>query len=65
MRDAISDTRKSRGRPKVGATQLAVRLPPDQLALLDRWIADQAEPLSRPEALRRLMIDALQRAGVG
>lgn len=63
MTDAISDTRKARGRPKIGATQLAVRLPPDQLELLDRWIATQTEPVSRPEALRRLMIAALRQAG--
>lgn len=42
-----------------------VRLQPDQLALLDRWIAAQDEPISRPEAMRRLMIMALQQAGVG
>lgn len=36
-----------------------VRLQPDHLALLDRWIAEQPEPMSRPEAMRRLLQDAL------
>lgn len=32
-----------------------VKLPPDQLAKLDQWIADQGEPISRPEAIRRIV----------
>ena len=57
MNKAISDTRKKgRGRPRVDATQIGLRLPPDQLAVLDVWIAKQKEPdLSRPEAIRRLV----------
>ena len=56
MRKAIVDTRKSRGRPRIDATQIGLRLPPDNLAALDAWIAQQREPdLSRPEAIRRLV----------
>jgi hypothetical protein len=29
-------------------------MPPDELAALDAWIADQPDHPSRPEALRRL-----------
>jgi hypothetical protein len=58
---SISDVRKrpGRGRPKVGATAVTVRLPPDDLAILDQWIASQPAPLTRPEALRQLMRKAI------
>ncbi|HKD30902.1 MAG TPA: hypothetical protein VKC66_33965 [Xanthobacteraceae bacterium] len=47
--------RKKVGRPPVGATQLNVRLPPDELAALDAWIARQDDPKpTRPAALRQL-----------
>lgn len=62
---SISNVRKSRGRPAINATPVTVRIPPDQLALLDRWIADQSEEISRPEAVRRLMILGTQRVGIG
>jgi hypothetical protein len=32
-----------------------VRLLPEPLAALDAWIAKQREPVSRPEAIRRLI----------
>lgn len=54
-----------RRRPDAPGTQVQVRLQPSQLALLDRWISQQNEKLSRPEAMRRLMVAALQQAGVG
>lgn len=43
------------GRPKVGATAITVRLPPDQLERLDQWIEDDGGRFSRPEAIRRLL----------
>jgi hypothetical protein len=44
----------------VDATPIMVRLPPNQLERLDRWIAKQSEPeLTRPEAIRRLVDQAL------
>ena len=51
---AIPDIGKKRGRPAVGSTGVMVKLPPNQLALLDRWARDNGE-LSRPEAVRRLI----------
>jgi hypothetical protein len=40
----------------VGAAPITVRLPPDQLASLDKWVAGQDDPmLTRPEAIRRLI----------
>ncbi len=62
MTAAISNIRKP-GRPKVGATQLNVRVPPEELARLDTWIAKQPKPHpSRPEALRRLAFIALDQS---
>jgi len=54
---SIDDVRKrGRGRPKVGAEPITVRIPPDQLAALDAWIERQDEPRpTRPEAIRRLL----------
>lgn len=54
---AIASARKSsRGRPRIDATPVNVRLPPEQLAPLDAWIAAQPDPKpSRPEAIRKLL----------
>ena len=50
---SITDNKKSRGRPRTGVgTLIGVRMPPDELALLDRFIAEQKPDMSRPEALR-------------
>lgn len=58
---AIASARKSsRGRPRIDATPVNVRLPPEQLAPLDAWIAAQPDPKpSRPEAIRKLLDGAL------
>lgn len=42
-------------------TMVGVRLQPDQLAALDRWIERQEEPRpSRPEAIRQLIDQGLR-----
>ncbi|MEP7240577.1 MAG: hypothetical protein ABI697_06805 [Devosia sp.] len=46
---------KKVGRPRVDATPLTVRMPPDQLARLDKWVKAQPDKPSRPEAVRRLV----------
>lgn len=48
---------KKRGPKPTGiGTPIQVRLQPDQLAALDRWIEGQEDPRpSRPEAIRRLL----------
>ena len=58
---AVSSAKKSRkGRPRIDATAVNVRLPPDQLAILDAWIAAQPKPKpSRPEAIRQLLTTSL------
>jgi len=60
MDNAITDIRKRRGRPAVGSTAVMVKLPPDQLAKLDDWIASHPDQPSRPEAVRRLLSSALK-----
>src|SRR3954463_5198428 len=48
--------KRSRGRPRVDAASIHLRLPPDQLAALDKFIAKHPEPRpSRPEAIRRMV----------
>jgi len=59
---SINAGRKSRrGRPATGkGVQIGVRLQPDQLAALDRWIEAQPEPRpTRPEAIRQLLAERL------
>jgi hypothetical protein len=59
----IDSRKKKRGRPALyegsngkGAPQIGLRLPPDDLAAVDGWIAKQAKPKpSRHEAIRRLV----------
>jgi len=54
--------RKGPGRPRVDATPVNTRFPPDELRALDVWIAIQPSPKpSRPEAVRRLVEQALKR----
>ena len=64
MPRAISVSRKPRGRPPVGSTNIGVRIPPKLLKAIDQFVADQSEPKpTRPEAVRLLTADALIGAG--
>ncbi|MAF30475.1 MAG: hypothetical protein CL820_05250 [Croceicoccus sp.] len=42
-------------RPEAAGTMVGVRLQPDDLELLDLWIAAQDEHMTRPEAMRRVL----------
>lgn len=61
--------KKKVGRPRVytdreggGAQLIGIRMPPDEVAAVDGWIAAQPEPQpSRPEAIRRLTAAGLQK----
>lgn len=54
---------KKRGpKPTGQGTPIQVRLQPDQLAVLDDWIAQQDDNPSRPEAIRRLIGQSLAAA---
>jgi hypothetical protein len=55
MGKSITRTRKSRGRPATGAESVHLRVLPDQAAAIDAWIKKQDEPVTRPEAIRRLV----------
>jgi hypothetical protein len=67
----IGSSKKKRGRPALyegsngkGAPQIGLRLPPDDLAAVDAWIAKRKDPdLSRPEAIRRLVELGLKAKG--
>ena len=57
---SISDSKKSRGRPKTGIGKaIGLRLYPDLEKRLDEWIARQRDKPSRPEAIRCLLGQAL------
>ena len=59
MVKATRDITKKKRAAQPG-TPVLVRLQPDQLAALDRWIDAQSKPKpSRPEALRRLLGEAI------
>ena len=53
-----------RGRPVTNAVPVMVRLHPEQIAALDRWIARHPEPKpSRPEAIRQMIAEHLTGQG--
>ena len=58
---SISNIRKKRGRgrPKIGAIPVLVRLLPDQAAKLDKWRKGLPDSPGRPEAIRRLLEENL------
>jgi hypothetical protein len=47
-------------RPPGPGVQVVVRLQPDHLSGLDAWIAKQPDPLTRPEALRAMLVAELK-----
>ena len=52
--------KKRRGPAPTGkGTQVVVRMQPAALEAVDSWISKQADELSRPEAIRRLVEQAL------
>ncbi|MDB5460053.1 MAG: hypothetical protein JWO72_1794 [Caulobacteraceae bacterium] len=55
--DETVSTRKRRGpKPTGKGVMVGVRLQPDQLAALDAWIATRSQLVTRPEAIRRLVM---------
>jgi hypothetical protein len=58
MKKSIPVNKKSRGRPKKkGGVHpvTAVRLSPDIGAAVDKWAKSQQDPMTRSEAIRRLV----------
>jgi hypothetical protein len=63
MRRQSVITQKKRGPPATGKGELVgVRIQPKLMQGLDRWIADHRPRPSRPEAIRRLLEQALATA---
>jgi hypothetical protein len=58
----VSNIRKKTiGRPRIDAVPVLVRIPPDELAVIDGWIKGRPAPKpTRPEAIRRLVELALK-----
>src|ERR1700678_1286560 len=63
MPKSIRDIPKKRGRPKTTGRGegILIRLHSPQLAALDNWISQQDGAPSRPEAIRRILGEALAR----
>jgi hypothetical protein len=62
---AIDGAKKSRGRPPADTEPVNVRMPRDLLADLDTFIAEEPDPKpTRPDAIRRLLSDALVACGI-
>lgn len=61
MARSIRVIKKSRGRPKTTGTGtlIGLRLQREVLARLDAWIKDENDRPTRPEAIRRLVEQAL------
>jgi hypothetical protein len=61
MSKSISRTekRRGRGRPKTGAVSIHLRIEPKKLDDIDRWRGVQSDNPGRPEAIRRLVQQAL------
>jgi hypothetical protein len=56
--------KKKRGPAPTGInTMIGVRMPPEELARLDAYIADQSEPTNRPTAIRNILNEYLKRRG--
>ena len=65
MAKAVNDAGGlGRGRPRIDAVPLTVRMPPAQLEALDTWIAKHPDPKpSRPEAIRKILAEYLPGGG--
>lgn len=63
MTRASSDI-KSFKRPGQSGTPIMLRVQPNLLDGIDRFIAEEAPGISRPEAIRRLTVEALQKMGM-
>lgn len=64
----MSETKKNLGgRPRVDATPITVRVPPELLAALDVACGDNPSqtdpPVGRPEMIRRILTDWLRANG--
>lgn len=59
----INPIKKSRGRPPVDSEQINARIPRDVLDAIDAAAADESDKPARPEMVRRLLREALEKLG--
>jgi hypothetical protein len=57
----LAQKKKRESAPTGINSMIGVRMPPDELARLDAYIADQPEPVSRPTAIRNILNEHLKR----
>ncbi len=55
----INTPQKTRGRPRVDSEEVKVRIQRHQLDKIDNWRDQQSDNPGRPEAIRRLVEQAL------
>jgi hypothetical protein len=67
MAKSIKVSPKKRGRPPTGGRDPIVptRFPEDQIAAIDAWAAASEQPVTRSEAIRRLVGLGLKAKGKG
>lgn len=56
-------TTKSRGRPRKDSDQFGIRLDRDVINAIDQFILDEPDNPKRPEAIRRLLRESLEKLG--
>jgi hypothetical protein len=59
MKSTIDSAKKSRGRPPVDTEAVNVRMTTEALQTIDDWRRKQEDLPGRPEAIRRLVEQAL------
>lgn len=59
----INPSKKSRGRPPVDSEQINARIPRGVLDAIDACAADEDDKPARPEMVRRLLREALEKLG--
>jgi hypothetical protein len=59
----LAQKKKREPAPRGINPMIGVCMPPDELARLDAYIADQPEPVNRPTAIRNILNAYLKRRG--
>lgn len=64
LKDTLISKKRRGPSPTGHGIPILVRVTPDMLTALDIWRASVAPSVSRPEAVRRLLQESLQRRGI-
>lgn len=57
--DTVIPKKRKGPAPTGKGVPIMVRLQPNQLAALDAWIAKQGSDITRPEAIRKILVEKL------